>query len=96
MVEQMTDSEVIQWGVTAEELINNPNYIALYDKITMDLAKEILATPKSDEEYRKQLYEIYDGMRAFATRLVNMVEAKETVIKRIDAENGLDQDVELE
>lgn len=92
MQDQMTDSEVIHWGDLSEALIDNPAYIALYDKLTMDLAKEILATPKADAEYRNQLYDIYDGMRAFSTRLVNMVQAKHEVIKRIDADNGIEQD----
>lgn len=92
MTDQMTDSDTIHWGDLAEAVIDNPAYIALYDKITMDLAKEILATPADDEKYRKQLYDIYDGMRAFGTRLVNMTQAKHEVIKRIDAENGIEED----
>jgi len=88
---QITDSEVIQWGVNAQALIDNPDYIALYDKITSDLAKEILATPLDDHKYREQLYLTYNGMRSFATRLVNMIQASNEVISRLDTENGLNE-----
>lgn len=90
----LTDSEVVQWGVNAESLLNNPDYNALYDKIKMDLALEILATNITEREFREQLFQTYDGMRAFATRLVNMVESKNAVLTRIDRDNGLEPDFE--
>ncbi|MBB4039106.1 hypothetical protein GGR34_000741 [Microvirga flocculans] len=96
MTDQMTDSEVITWGDLAESLINNPAYIELYDRITMDLAKEMLASSMHEKEYRDDLFATYNGMRAFANRLVNMVEAKQTVLQRIDEENGIEPDFENE
>lgn len=87
-----TDTETITWGDLAQSLIDNPGYITLYEKITDDLAKEILATALSDDEYRRELYHTYHGMRTFATRLVNMIQAKNEVIQRLDRDNLQNED----
>lgn len=82
----MTDTEIIEWGDKAQALIQNPDYIALYDQVTKELANAILATNVTENEYRDQLFHTYNGMRAFGTRLVNMVSQKDDVIARMDAE----------
>lgn len=82
----MTDQEIFEWGDKAEALINNPDYIKLYEKITMDLAKGILATTIDDVASRKDLYNTYAGMRAFGNTLAGMVLHKEALIKAQEEE----------
>lgn len=86
----MTEQEIFEWGHRAEVLIKSEEYIPLYEKIAMDIAKEILATPLNDRELRNQLYNTYNGMRDFGIRLNAMIVSKEMTIERNDAEDNTD------
>jgi hypothetical protein len=88
----MTDQEIFEWGDRAEALINNPDYILLYEHITMELAKAILATNLSEHEQRKNLYNTFNGMRDFGSRIVSMVAVKQQLIEAQEAEANLNEE----
>lgn len=88
----MTDQETFYWGDRAEALINNPDYNALFDRIRDTIAQEILSAHISDNKQREELYNVFAGMRSFATYVVAMAYAKELLIKRQDADDEDNQE----
>lgn len=90
----MTEDETIEWGMRAEGLVTSNEFNDLFDKIKDDLAREILSTPLCDNDYREQLYVTFNGMRAFADRLVQLVTAKENIKAERDAKNNSEQDID--
>jgi len=84
----MTDAENLIWGDKAESVLSHPDYQDLFDKLTDDLAKAILATNVTEEALRNELYHTYNGMRAFALRLETMMKVRDDIIARQEAENN--------
>jgi hypothetical protein len=82
----LTEQEIFEWGDRAQSLIDSPDYIKLYEHITLEVAKEILATRPEEHERRKTLYNLYAGMREFGSRVVTMVAVKEQLIAQQNAE----------
>jgi hypothetical protein len=86
MTEEEREAEIILWGIKARELIDNDNYIEIFERIKAELADEILATSMTEKDQRENLYLIYNGMRAFGDRLAGLAKAGLDILSAKDTE----------
>lgn len=86
----MTDEQTITLGLSAEHLMNDQSFNAIYEAITEQISKEILATPLSDTQTRQDLYLTFHGMRSFLNYTNMFRTAKDQVVERLNYEHESD------
>jgi hypothetical protein len=95
MTQEEQEAATILWGMKAKQLIENDDYIDLFEHMKAELANEILATSMSEKDHRESLYLIYNGMRAFGDRLAGLAKAGIDILEAKDTEGreaGIDYD----
>lgn len=73
---------IISTGIAADRLLKNDDFLTLWDTITEECGRDMLATDIHEAEARHNLYLTFAGMRHYFNRLVHYRNVMEQEIAR--------------
>lgn len=80
-------------GTKAQELIDNPTFIATVNELTVQITEQILGSPINDPLMRQNLYMLYKALESIVKLLKASASIKELVQDQILED--LDEEVDL-
>jgi hypothetical protein len=84
MTQEEQEAQTILWGLKAKTVLENEAYQQLTTFMQKEISEAILATPLNERDYREELYQIYNGMRAFNGRLDGLLAASLAILEARD------------
>lgn len=76
----MTNEEIVERGIRAQEVLTNPTVSLVVDDLIKIITDSFLTSEPQDEEARKRAYYAYQGVRDIVGLLNQMVAVKEQII----------------
>jgi hypothetical protein len=87
----MTNEEIVERGIHAQEVLTNPTVQIVVDDLIKIITDSFLGSAPHDEDARKRAYYAYQGVRDVVGLLNQMIAAKDQVIQAVKANEEIEE-----
>lgn len=94
MATNITHDEIIERGLAAVSLLENPTFHTVLKALTIECFARFTESKPDDLTAREDTYNLHRGLQAIEHELRNMILAKDEAVARIDAANEDHDDLE--
>ena len=81
------EQEIVQQGLQAEALLDNEAFASTIKALCLESMAQWAESKASQEEDRERNYYFYQGLKAIEAELNGRVQAKDEIVRMLDATN---------